>query len=503
MHSNVHRRLLRLFQAQLHSYLPTPPGPRKLPIIGNLLDMPMKESSKTYEEMGRKYKTDILNLNVLGMNIVVVNSFDTALELLDKRSKIYSSRARVVMLDLSNYSYLLSIIPYNSIWRAQRRLFNKYFHPTNTAIHEPRAVEHTHVLLGKLLERPEAFLSHIRHMIASISLSMVYGLKIKAEDDPYVELAERALETMNEMITPGAFLVEVFPMLAHIPEWVPGAGFHRVVKKGQIESEEMLNVPFNASLAAMRDGTIFPSFISEGMLDPSLPQDVDRAQHQRTLQEISVMTYLAAVDTTTGSLGIFILAMMKYPEVQKTAQRELDEVLQGRLPEYSDKSSIPYITALLREVLRWEPVVPAGIPHYNTEDDIFNGYYIPKGTIIIPNQKAMLHDEHEYPDPHVFKPERFLKDGRLNEEIRNPEDIAFGFGRRKCPGRHIALSTLWLSIASILSTFNIEKPVDENGNIVEPTYEIVDGGLIHAKPFSCSLKPRSDEAASLIRSCDT
>ncbi|KAF8992725.1 cytochrome P450 [Cyathus striatus] len=130
--------------------------------------------------------------------------------------------------------------------------------------------------------------------------------------------------------------------------------------------------------------------------------------------------------------------MMKYPEIQKTAQRKLDEVVQGRLPEYSDVSSLPYIAVLLGEVLR-----------------------------------AMLHDEHEYPNPQTFKPEHFLKDGRLNEDIRNREDIAFGFGRRKCPGQHIALSTLWLSTASILSTFDIEKPVDENGHVVEPTYEIV------------------------------
>ncbi|KAF8998873.1 cytochrome P450 [Cyathus striatus] len=115
----------------------------------------------------------------------------------------------------------------------------------------------------------------------------------------------------------------------------------------------------------------------------------------------------------------------------------------------------------------------------------------------------MLYNERDYPDPYTFKPERFLKNGRLNEEIKNPEDIAFGFGRRKCPGRHIALSTLWLSIASILSTFEIEKPVDKNGHIVEPTYEIVDLGIIHPKPFSCSFKPRSDEAVSLIRSLHT
>ncbi|KAF8991881.1 cytochrome P450 [Cyathus striatus] len=293
-------------------------------------------------------------------------------------------------LYLVNFSDFLVPKTRSRIWRMQRRLFSKYLHPAKTEIHEPRVVEHTYILLGKLLERPEGFLSHIRH-------------------------------------------------------------FHRVAKKGRVESKEALTIPFTASIAAIRDGTIFPSFVSKGMADSSLPRNVDPAQHQRILQEISGKTYLAAVDTTYGSIGVFILAMMKYPEIQKTAQRELDEVVQGRLPEYSDVSSLPYIAALLGEVLR----------HDN--------YPQPKPNV----SRAMLHDEHEYPNPQTFKPEHFLKDGRLNEDIRNPEDIAFGFGRRKCPGQHIARSTLWLSTASILSTFDIEKPVDENGHVVEPTYEIV------------------------------
>ncbi|KAF9001512.1 cytochrome P450 [Cyathus striatus] len=481
--------------------LPLPPGPRKLPIIGNALDMPTEYASKGYAEMCKKYNSDIIHLNVLGTNLIVLNSYDAAQELLEKRSSIYSSRPSSVMLrELGGYAYVFVGIPYNALWKTHRRLFSKYFHPQNTEISEPKEIEHVHVLLGKLLHSPEEFMSHTRHMVASISLSEVYGLKIKSKDDPYINLSETALETLEEMVTPGAFLVETFPLLKYIPEWFPGTRFHQVARKARKESKQVLNVPYNASITAMNNGTILPSFMYAGLTDMQNMSNVDQSQHVQTLKEIGVMTYLGGMDTTNAALDIFILTMVLFPDVQKTAQRELDKVVDGRLPNHSDMPFIPYMMAMLLELLRWETPVAAGFVHCNTEDDIFKGYYIPKDSIIIPNQRAMLHNEQDYPDPHLFKPERFLKDGKLNDEIKNPEDIAFGFGRRKCPGSHLAKSSLWLAMASVLSTFNIEKVVDNDGNIVEPNYKFSGTTVNHLEPFPCSITPRSKKAILLINS---
>ena len=150
----------------------------------------------------------------------------------------------------------------------------------------------------------------------------------------------------------------------------------------------------------------------------------------------------------------------------------------------------------------------------------------------------MLHNEDEYPDPFAFKPERFLKDGKLNPNIRDPALMAFGFGRRwqwtatisevvrltkakcrLCAGYHIAFSTFWLTAGSILATFNLSKAVDKDGRVIEPSSEY-STGLIrwvnfqaasqlkcnlkswnsHPLPFGCSIKPRSPIAEELIRS---
>lgn len=85
-------------------------------------------------------------------------------------------------------------------------------------------------------------------------------------------------------------------------------------------------------------------------------------------------------------MACFFLAMSLFPDVQKRAQEELDSVVGGgRLPGFQDQKNLPYIEAIVKEVLRWHPVAPMGLPHGTTEDDICEGYLIPKGALLLPN----------------------------------------------------------------------------------------------------------------------
>jgi cytochrome P450 len=89
---------------------------------------------------------------------------------------------------------------------------------------------------------------------------------------------------------------------------------------------------------------------------------------------------------TVSSTQTFFLAMTLYPEVQRKAQEEIDRVLgPGRLPKVVDRANLPYVDAVVKETLRWHPVAPMGIPHMSVEDDMFEGYFIPKGSLIMPN----------------------------------------------------------------------------------------------------------------------
>lgn len=78
--------------------------------------------------------------------------------------------------------------------------------------------------------------------------------------------------------------------------------------------------------------------------------------------------------------------MTLYPDVQKKAQAEIDEVVgTGRLPGFEDRENLPYTNALVKESLRWHPVGPMGLPHVSTEDDMYEGYFIPKGSLLLAN----------------------------------------------------------------------------------------------------------------------
>ena len=128
---------------------------------------------------------------------------------------------------------------------------------------------------------------------------------------------------------------------------------------------------------------------------------------------------------------MFFYAMVVNPKAMKKAQEELDRVVgKGELPGFSHKDSLPYIDALVKEVLRWNPPLPFPTPHRVMQDDIYRGYFIPRGAIVIQNVWAIFCDPNIYPDPETFNPDRFLKDGKINPLVFNPEDRVFGAGRR-------------------------------------------------------------------------
>ena len=128
---------------------------------------------------------------------------------------------------------------------------------------------------------------------------------------------------------------------------------------------------------------------------------------------------------------MFFYAMVVNPKAMKKAQEELDRVVgKGELPDFSHKDSLPYVDALVKEVLRWSPPLPFSTPNRAMQDDIYRGYFIPRGAIVIQNVWAIFRDPNIYPDPETFNPDRFLKDGKINPLVLNPEDRVFGAGRR-------------------------------------------------------------------------
>jgi len=182
--------------------------------------------------------------------------------------------------------------------------------------------------------------------------------------------------------------------------------------------------------------------------------------------------------------------MALHPGIQKCAREEIDRVLEGNMATHEDRPSMPYVNAMIKEIMRWGPVAPLGIPHQVIEDDYFDGYHIPKGTRVTANIWAMAHDENVYPNPSVFDPTRFLGE---NQQM-DPNKFVFGFGRRICPGMYLAEASIFLNVTNTLANFIISKKIGTDGKEIEPEVHWTTGITAHLKPFLCEITPRSPDA---------
>ncbi|KAK1232372.1 hypothetical protein PQX77_004494 [Marasmius sp. AFHP31] len=408
-----------------------PPGPKRLPLIGNLLQVPTKFEWRTYHKWCEELATDIIHLDALGISIVVLDSIKAAQELVEKRSAIYSGRPQSIVLnEFLGQNRNLAFMEYGEEWRIRRRLFDQMFNPTASKRYHLRMAKATRALLKRLCENPDNLLGHIRHHAGSIILAIVYGIEILPENDPHVSIAEKAIRAGIDATLPGAYLVENIPILKYVPEWFPGAGWKRRAKVTERMLRAMIVEPFETASAGIARGTNTLSFTS--FCHQIFQETHDPAYDESLVRDVAGITYQAGADTTVSTLHTFFLAMMANPEAQKKAQEEIDLVIPaGHLPDFSDHDSLPYVSAIIKETFRWQPVTPVGVPHRLDKEDVYRGYRIPGGSIVLCNVWAMLHDETVYPEPFSFKPERFLtQDGKLNPNVQDPTQAFFGFGKR-------------------------------------------------------------------------
>ncbi|KAF7365150.1 O-methylsterigmatocystin oxidoreductase [Mycena venus] len=497
--------LLKFFQKLFSKrHLPFPPGPSPQLLGGNFRDLPTKQPWLTYTEWGRRYG-DLVHATAFGEHIVVVNSVKTAVELFEKRSHTYSNRPVIPMIDLIGWEFNIAFMSVGGRWRQHRRMFQQHFRPDASRNYRPTQMNKVHQLLQGLLSSPQDFRELIKTLAAAIIMSTVYGYEVKPKNDRFVGLAESAVKKISESVFPGAAAVNAFPILKHLPSWMPGAGFQHFAAESRQLAQEMREVPYNFVKQNMRDGEESKSMVAK-LLEASQARG---RSDEDAIQEVAAVAFSAGADTTVSALASFFLAMAVNPSIQKKAQVEIDTVVgTHRLPEFEDRQSLPFVEALYREVMRWRPVLPLGVAHATSTHDVYNGYFIPKGIIfpwpqthINSVSRAMTRDECIYPEPECFNPDRFFTaDGRLNND---DTVLAFGFGRRICVGRHHADATVWAAMVSVLATFNITKAKDSTGNEIDIDPNNYSDDLIsHPSSFACSITPRSDAAKSLVQATE-
>ncbi|PBK75449.1 cytochrome P450 [Armillaria solidipes] len=475
--------------------LPFPPGPQP----SFIPDMPTKDEWFKFTEWGKQYGP-LMMLEIMGQKMCIINSAQVATDLLDTRSSIYSDRPPMVMVkELMGWNFNMGFQSYGSEYKKSRKLFHHGFSPRASDEYQPIQTREVTMLLAKLLQSPEQFDKHLRTTTGAIIMMIAFGYQT-VENDEFVRIAEDAQLAMVSAARPGAYLVDFLPFLKYVPEWFPGAGFKRVAREGWELAQDLQNKPYAWAKKEFEEGRARPSFFTALMDAKGLSSD-DPVEEAKMIKKASAVMYATGADTILASVLTFFLAMLHAPQVQKVAQEELARVIgNDRLPTFSDRNSLPYINCIVKETYRWEQVIPLGVPHRLMKDDVYQGYFIPKGTTMIVNQWGISHDETMYPDSMAFRPERFMhapdaKDGGPRE----PNTIAFGWGRRICPGRFLAENSLWLHVATTLQCFNILPVTGSDGNAVIPPREYTSGLASRPNPFPCRIRPRNAGVVELIK----
>ncbi|QRW02510.1 cytochrome P450 family protein [Ceratobasidium sp. AG-Ba] len=483
-----------------HDPHPLPPSPTTWPLIGNLLSMPTENEHVGFMQLSEQLNSDIISLRMFGTTIVVLNSSEDAVNLLEKKSGVYSDRVCPVMLREPSLFYwpgFITLLGYNDRWRKSRRLMHTYLHK--------KAAEDFHSaqqLQARLL---------LQRTAAATLVHSVYGYNLQSSDDPFVLGLKEAMDNGLHAALPSSdllssarfdtliahiytgFLVNLFPALVHVPGWIPGTRWKRTALEWRAQKDRAVDTTYNWSKDQIENGTGEPSIIAS-LLEHAEQLGLGAHEVDDYVKNIAVSLLAAGTDTTTNTLLVFVLAMLLFPETQLKAQEEISVVIgSNRLPTLDDWSSLPYLEQLLQEVLQWCPILPGGFPHACYQDDVYKGYLIPKGAMVIPNVWAFCWNPEVYPDPAKFDPDRFL-----DPEV--PLAPAFGYGRRSCPGIHFADSSLFIAITSMLATFTISPAKDGSGHEIMPVLSEGSGHVVYRPQyFKLELKPRSQAHIDLIR----
>ncbi|KAH7014523.1 cytochrome P450 [Microdochium trichocladiopsis] len=478
-----------------------PPGPPGLPGLGNLYQINKSIPALTYSAWALKYGQDKpMGVKLGSTNIVVLNSARMVRDLFERRGAIYSDRPRPNGEDekwkFQTHQVPASLFHDSGPWLTRwRKEFNgalgsaaavARLHPMNDA-------ETARVLVALLEAGPAARRADLEDMILSWVTSVpciaVVGRRPDAMAHHGFEMDVFRRRTAGYMMLHKPDLMDRIPVLRHLPGKF---GMARWRAKSQAVAKEVFEIKDQFLSAAKEHRAALDAAAAAGKglnnnnngtegLYESLGAKMLREQRENRDKDVWTDLGLsawnivaAAMYTSLATFSTMLMIVAKYPEVQ---QRIREEVLQvsggdGAPLKSTDVARLMYTEAFWHEVNRWRPVAPQGIPHAPAQEDVYDGYQIPKHTAVYANVWHIHHSPEDYESPEKFDPERFLRHpfGMRPGAAHDPTTMdasagsatasaratySFGFGRRVCPGMLLAKQSLMLGLAKILWAFDV------------------------------------------------
>ncbi|XP_060782735.1 cytochrome P450 2D3-like [Neoarius graeffei] len=459
-----------------------PPGPRPLPIFGNVFHLNIRNPMKDFEMFAERYG-DIYSLYLGRKPAVVLHGLKAIKEALVTKSADFSGRPQNVLFNhMTEGGKGIVMADYGPAWKEHRRFalmtLRNFGLGKQSMVN--RILEEIEHLAAKLEKHSGSNLSPqtLFHAVSSnVICRVLFGIRYEYGDETLKQYVELYTENNKIVNGPWSLLYDAFPVVRSLPLPFKKA-FKNIysLKKMTltlIDEHKKTRVPGK------------PRDLLDCYLDELDTRGNGSSFDDAELIMLIIILHTAATDTTSNTLLTAFLYLMVFPDIQGRCQQEIDEVLQGKTHvSFEDRHNMPYTQAVIHESQRIANIVPLDIFHSTSKDTELMGYNIPKGTIIIPNLSSVLNEEGQWKFPHEFNPSNFLNE---QGQFEKPEAfIPFSAGPRVCLGEGLARVQLFLIVVSLLRRFQFIWPEDAG----EPDFTPVFGLTTTLKPYRMGVRLR-------------
>nr|AUD09150.1 cytochrome P450 family 2 subfamily B [Neotoma stephensi] len=433
-----------------------PPGPRPLPLLGNLLQMDRGGLLKSFIRIREKYG-DVFTVYLGPRPVVMLYGTEAIREALVDQAEAFSGRGTIAVIKpvIEEYGMIFSN---GERWKVLRRFAlatMRDFGMGKRSVEE-RIQEEAQCLVEELKKSQGAPLDPtflFQCITANIICSIVFGERFDYKDRQFLRLLDLFYQTFSLM---SSFSSQVFELFSGFMKYFPGA--HRQICRNL---QEILN--YIGQCVKNHQANLDPSnprdFIDTYLLRMEKEKSNQHTEfHQQNLLNSVMSLFFAGTETTSTTLRYGFLLLLKYPHVAEKVQKEIDQVIGShRLPTLDDRNKMPYTDAVIHEIQRFSDLAPIGAPHKVTKDTLFRGYLLPKNTEVYPILSSALHDPQYFEQPDTFNPDHFLD---ANGALKKSEAfMPFSLGKRMCLGEGIAHNELFLFFTTILQNFSVSSPV--------------------------------------------
>nr|AUD09141.1 cytochrome P450 family 2 subfamily B [Neotoma stephensi] len=433
-----------------------PPGPRPLPLLGNLLQMDRGGLLKSFIRIREKYG-DVFTVYLGPRPVVMLYGTEAIREALVDQAEAFSGRGTIAVIKpvIEEYGMIFSN---GERWKVLRRFAlatMRDFGMGKRSVEE-RIQEEAQCLVEELKKSQGAPLDPtflFQCITANIICSIVFGERFDYKDRQFLRLLDLFYQTFSLM---SSFSSQVFELFSGFMKYFPGA--HRQICRNL---QEILN--YIGQCVKNHQANLDPSnprdFIDTYLLRMEKEKSNQHTEfHQQNLLNSVMSLFFAGTETTSTTLRYGFLLLLKYPHVAEKVQKEIDQVIGShRLPTLDDRNKMPYTDAVIHEIQRFSDLAPIGAPHKVTKDTLFRGYLLPKNTEVYPILSSALHDPQYFEQPDTFNPDHFLD---ANGALKKSEAfMPFSLGKRMCLGEGIARNELFLFFTTILQNFSLSSPL--------------------------------------------